>query len=159
LVIAGDGPLRQSLQALIPAEFTPRISWTGFIDDQATLSAIYRLSDILVLPSDYEPWALVINEAAAANLAIVSSSVVGAAAELVQDGVNGRLFPKGDLAKLSQCLLEVTDPRRIEKLKSASRQVLQQWRIRGDPVHGLRQALQSAGTIQNLNDLPNRQPE
>jgi len=150
LVIAGDGPLRQTLHDRVPGELSARIIWTGFIDDQATLSAIYRLSDILVLPSDYEPWALVINEAAAANLAIISSSVVGAAAELVQDGENGRLFPKGDLTRLTECLLHVSDPSRIEGMKAASAGVLAQWRIRGDPVQGLRAALHSTGIAQNL---------
>ena len=150
LLIVGDGPLRQTLQARLPGTLTARVIWTGFIDDQATLSAIYRLSDVLVLPSDFEPWALVINEAAAANLAIVSSSVVGAAAELVQDGVNGRVFPRGDLAKLTECLLDVTDPSRIENMKAASASVLAQWRNRGDPVQGLREAMRYAGIIGKL---------
>jgi glycosyltransferase involved in cell wall biosynthesis len=141
LVLIGDGPLRQSLQAKVPAELTGRFIWTGFMDDQATISAIYRASDVLVLPSDYEPWALVINEAAAAGLAIVSSSVVGAAAELVQDGVNGRLFPRGDLAKLTESLLDVTEAGKIDKLKAGSKSILELWRKRGDPVQGLREAM------------------
>jgi glycosyltransferase involved in cell wall biosynthesis len=143
LVMIGDGPLRQSLQAKVPAELNGRFIWTGFMDDQVTISAIYRASDVLVLPSDYEPWALVINEAAAAGLAIVSSSVVGAAAELVQDGVNGRLFPRGDLAKLTECLLDVTEAGKIDKLKVGSKSVLELWRNRGDPVRGLRDAMEA----------------
>src|SRR5262249_22179763 len=84
LVIVGDGPLREQLKARVTRQQS-RIIWAGFLDDQATVSALYRVSDVLVLPSDYEPWALVINEAAAAGLAIVASNVVGAAAELVRD--------------------------------------------------------------------------
>jgi glycosyltransferase involved in cell wall biosynthesis len=145
LVIAGDGPLRQSLSARVPVALSKRILWAGFIDDQAMLSAIYRASDVLVLPSDYEPWALVINEAAAANLAIVSSSVVGAAAELVQDRMNGRIFPSGDLTVLTECLFDVTDASRTDQMKAESAKMLQAWRARGDPVRGLQQAMQLAG--------------
>jgi glycosyltransferase involved in cell wall biosynthesis len=145
LVLIGDGPLRQALEARVPVELKSRVTWTGFIDDQTTVSAIYRTSDVLVLPSDYEPWALVINEAAAAGLAIISSAVVGAAAELVREDVNGRLFPPGDLAKLTECLLDVTDQRRVEAMKAASPAVLADWRWRGDPIQGLRLAMASVG--------------
>jgi glycosyltransferase involved in cell wall biosynthesis len=147
LVIVGDGDLRSVLEAKVPAGLRERVVWTGFLDDQATVNAIYRASDVLVLPSDYEPWALVINEAAAAGMAIVSSNVVGAAAELVRDGVNGRVFRPGDLEGLTKCLLEVTDSGRIENMKSASSGVLKEWRERGDPVEGLRKAMAAAGVI------------
>jgi glycosyltransferase involved in cell wall biosynthesis len=105
------------------------------------VSAIYRASDVLALPSDFEPWALVLNEAAAAEMAIVSSDVVGAAAELVRDGFNGRLFPPGNLAKMTDALLDVTAPETIDPMKRASAEVLQDWRNRADPVHGLKKAL------------------
>jgi glycosyltransferase involved in cell wall biosynthesis len=65
---------------------------------------------VLALPSDYEPWALVINEAAAAGLPSVSSDVVGATAELVRNGVNGRLFPVGSRRGAERCLRDVTRP-------------------------------------------------
>jgi len=147
LLLIGDGVLRQSMESSVPAELRSRVCFTGFMDDQATVSALYRLSDILVLPSDYEPWALVINEAAAAGLAIVSSNIVGAAAELVRDGVNGRVFPPGDLAAMTRCLLEITDPAKIDAAKAASATVLADWRVRGDPVNGLRLAMKKAGVL------------
>jgi glycosyltransferase involved in cell wall biosynthesis len=103
---------------------------------------------VLVHPSDYEPWALVINEAAAAGMAIVSSSVVGAAAELVRDGFNGRVFPPGDLIQLTDCLMDVTDPAWTASMKQASAEMLKQWRQERDPIDGLRAAMRSAGVIE-----------
>jgi glycosyltransferase involved in cell wall biosynthesis len=147
LILVGDGPMRAPLEAKVPADLRSRVKWLGFIDNQETVSAIYRSSDVLVLPSDYEPWALVINEAAAAGLAIVSSNVVGAAAEMVRDGVNGRLFPPGDRQKLVECLLDVTSAEKIEAMKAASPGVLEDWRRRGDPVEGLRQAIRSVSVL------------
>jgi glycosyltransferase involved in cell wall biosynthesis len=102
---------------------------------------------VLVLPSDYEPWALVINEAAAAGLAIISSSVVGAAAEILRDGVNGRSFAPGDKDALAVAMLEVTDQSTLLKMKSASPGMLADWRRRGDPVQGLREALLSVDIL------------
>jgi glycosyltransferase involved in cell wall biosynthesis len=147
LVIVGDGPLRRELEARVPVALASRVIWTGFLADSSDVSAAYRLSDVLLLPSDYEPWALVVNEATAAGLAVVSSSVVGAAHELVRPGVNGALFPPGDLAAATAALLLATDPARVDALKAASRQVLQDWRTRGDPVQGLRAALRHCGVV------------
>lgn len=147
LVVAGEGVLRKELEARVPAALKSRVVWTEFLADPADVSAIYRLCDVLMLPSDYEPWALVVNEAAAADLAIVSSSVVGAAYELVRDGVNGAVFPPGDLTAATDALLKVTDPQRTEALRAGSRGVLQDWRDRGDPVQGLRAALRHCGVL------------
>jgi glycosyltransferase involved in cell wall biosynthesis len=147
LVIIGDGVLRDELKARVPAGLQSRVIWTGFIGDQARISAIYRVSDVLICPSDYEPWAVVINEAAAAGLAIVASSVVGAAAELVKDGINGRLFPAGDLGALTACLRDVTSVGAINRLREGSSDVLADWQRRADPVEGIRRALRVAGVI------------
>lgn len=147
LVFAGNGPLRSALEALIPPELTSRVFWAGFLSDQSALSALYRGCDLLTLPSNYEPWALVINEAAAVGLAIISSDVVGAAAELVREGINGMLFPSGNLEMLVRCMMEATDAQRIDALKSGSTLVLADWRRRADPVAGLRRALTVAGVL------------
>ena len=147
LIIAGDGPLRGELASTVPGQFRDRVIWLGFLSDQREMAAVYRLSDVLVLPSDNEPWALVVNEAAAAGLAIVASDVVGAAAELVRDGVNGYVFPHGDLAALTQSLRKVTEPQHLDAMKAGSAQVLAEWRRVADPVQGLRDALRFAGVI------------
>lgn len=141
LIIIGDGPLRDSLAAAVPPALRQRVIWTGFLGEQAETSAVYRACDVLVLPSEREPWALVINEAAAAGLAIVSSSVPGAAVELVRDGVNGRIFPSGNSRALAECLLDVTSEPRLTAMKAASPLILDEWRRRADPVDGLRQVL------------------
>lgn len=141
LLLIGDGPLKSSLQKRIAEGLSDRVFWTGFLDDQETVSALYRSCDLLVLPSDYEPWALVINEAAAAGLAIIASDVVGAAAELVEPGVNGYRFKAGSLEDLTNYLLRATGERTIDGFRSASPSVLQRWCEKADPVEGVRQAM------------------
>jgi glycosyltransferase involved in cell wall biosynthesis len=147
LLVIGGGEKAQELKARVPPDLVHRVTWTGFLDDQRTVSALYRGSDVLLLPSDNEPWAVVVNEAAAAGLAIVASDVVGAAAELVRDGVNGAVFRRSDLHHLVERLLDVTSQDRIELMKSASEGVLRDWQNRADPVHGLREALRFVGVI------------
>jgi glycosyltransferase involved in cell wall biosynthesis len=144
LLLIGDGPMRAELQAKV-GDLADRITWTGFLDDQQIVSALYRNGDVLALPSDYEPWALVVNEAAAAGLAIVCSDVVGAAAELVEPGRNGERFAAGSLEGLVAALLRVTDPDRVDRYKAGSGPVLAAWREAADPVEGLRRALQHVG--------------
>jgi len=145
LVVLGDGPLKADLQGRIPAHLANRVRWLGFIDDQEVVSAIYRNCDLLVLPSDYEPWALVLNEAAAAGMAIVASDAVGAAVELVREGVNGGVFVTGNVRDLVAKLRLVTDTAQIDRLKRGSSTILADWRRSADPVEGIRQALQLPG--------------
>ncbi|HYE61854.1 MAG TPA: glycosyltransferase family 4 protein [Phycisphaerales bacterium] len=145
LVVVGSGPNMQALKDRVPEHLRGRVIFTGFIGDQAEISAIYRASHVFALASDYEPWGVVINEAAAAGLAIVSTNVVGAAYELVKEGVNGRTVNKGNLDELTAALLEATDDRNLDRYRAASREVLADWRRTADPVDGMRLALAAAG--------------
>lgn len=146
LLIAGDGVLRDSLKARVPQAVRDRVHWLGFLDAPALRSA-YHMSEVLVLPSSYEPWALVVNEAMAAGLVVVSSNVVGAAGDLVVDGESGRTFEPGDIHELAEALLDVTQPQRLESMKQCSAQILQNWRTEADPVVALRHALHDVGVL------------
>ena len=148
LVLIGDGALRAELGAMVPERLRSRVIWTGFLDGTAATSAVYRNCDVLVLPSNYEPWALVVNEGIAAGLAVVATDVVGAAAELVRDGVNGFSVPAGDGDALTRALLDVTDPGKLDGYKAGSAGVLREWRERGDPVDGVRRLLEHFGVLE-----------
>jgi glycosyltransferase involved in cell wall biosynthesis len=74
---------------------------TGFVN-QADLAPYYHAADILVLPSDHEPWGLVVNEAMATGTLPVVSDRIGAGTDLV-DGL-GEIFPCGDIAALTEAL-------------------------------------------------------
>jgi len=143
LVMLGDGPLRPELEASPPAHLRERITWTGFLDDAADVAGIYAQCDVLLLPSDHEPWGVVVVEVAAAGLAIVASDKVGAAPELVHNGRNGAVFAAGDLPALVRAVLDVTDERRIDEAKSQSRALLREWLAQCDPVASFRAALRS----------------
>jgi glycosyltransferase involved in cell wall biosynthesis len=65
-------------------------------------------SGCLVLPSRFEPWAVVIHEAAAAGLPIVCTSACGASTRFVCDGYNGAIVSPDDPAGLAAGMLRVS---------------------------------------------------
>lgn len=140
LVVAGDGPLRRELETTVPTELRGRVRFVGFLQFEDTV-ACYHSCDVLVHPSEYEPWALVINEAVAAGLAVVATEVTGAAVELVRHRINGLLVPPGDAKQLTAALREATAPQIIDALKAQAAPMLAQWRRAADPVDGVRQAV------------------
>lgn len=146
LLIVGDGVLRDELLLRVPEALRNRVVWTGFIEGRELVSA-YHAADVLVLPSDHEPWALVIDEAMAAGCAVVASDVVGAARELVVDGTSGRIFVRGDLSSLRTALEDITHPDRIENYKTEATAALKRYRKVVDPIAEVRRALFDAGAL------------
>jgi len=145
LVILGDGELSDAWKALVPGELSSRVTWTGFVRDPEVVWALYKSCDVLVHVADHEPWGLIVNECACAGLAIVCTDVVGAGAELVRDGVNGRVVPHGNFEAVVDALMDVTDEGALRSYQSQSRDVLADWRRVADPVEGLKQAMAFAG--------------
>jgi glycosyltransferase involved in cell wall biosynthesis len=100
LLAVGTGPLLNDLRSHALSLRVPAV-FAGF-HEGAKLADYYLSSDMLVLPSDDEPWGLVINEAMAAGLGILCSDACGAADDLVREGVNGYVFRTGDESHLRQ---------------------------------------------------------
>lgn len=95
LLVAGDGSERAALEARAPAG----VRFLGSCDRER-LRELYHWADLLVFPSRYDPWGLVLNEAACAGLPTLGSDGAGAVRDLVRDGENGLLFRGGDVAAL-----------------------------------------------------------
>jgi glycosyltransferase involved in cell wall biosynthesis len=104
LVFAGDGPQRAALEAeAAKLCVTPRVKFFGFIN-QSQLPALYTSADMLVLPSIYEPFAVVVNEAMCCGCPVIVSDQVGAAHDLVSPIRPDFVFPAGDTAALARIL-------------------------------------------------------
>jgi glycosyltransferase involved in cell wall biosynthesis len=106
ILFVGDGLLAERVQASLTS-----ISGavTGFVN-QSDLPNYYHAADILVLPSEWETWGLVVNEAMAAGTLPVVSDRVGCGPDLV-NGV-GEIYPCGDIASLAAAL-----GRALERIK------------------------------------------
>ncbi|GJQ29075.1 MAG: hypothetical protein HBSAPP03_09590 [Phycisphaerae bacterium] len=145
LVILGNGPLRSELTARVPSPLASRVIFAGFQDRQEIVNAWYSQSHVLLHPATWEPWGVVLLEAAAAGLAIITTHVVGAVPEVAHDGVNAVLVRPNDRRALMHAIMTVTEPGRLEAMRAASVQVSQHFRAERDPVEGLRKALAFVG--------------
>jgi len=66
----------------------------------------------LILPSDDEPWAVVVNEAMACGTPVIASDRVGAAADMIVEKETGCCFPAGDVRALTillSCIAGASD--------------------------------------------------
>ena len=105
------------------------------------LPAFYAAAGAFIHSALSEPWGLVINEAMASGLPILSSNNVGAAEELVIDGETGYLFDPTDLQAISaamQRIADMPDDRRQQMGESARALVEKK-----APLHGFGNGLKA----------------
>ena len=91
LFITGGGIQEKEIKK-IANELNIKIIITGFINNQKELFKHYFLADAFILPSIYEPWGLVVNEAMYAGMLIIVSNICGCSLDLVKDDKNGYLI-------------------------------------------------------------------
>ena len=140
LLFVGDGDQRQFLEERAGAKQWSSIKFLGF-KNQTELPRYHNLCDVLVLPSVFEPWGLVINEVMNAGRAVVVSDRVGCGPDLVKQGENGYVFKTGDIDGLRWALHDlVSNPAKCRAFGEKSLKIIEKWGIEAD-VAGLNQAL------------------
>ena len=107
--------------------FLERIQFTGW-QSPAEMALRYAAADILVVPSRYEPFGMVILEGMLYGLAIVAADV-GGPAEILEHGRTGLLFPPRDVEALGSALQRLLkNPEERKKLgQAAAREVRSKW--------------------------------
>jgi glycosyltransferase involved in cell wall biosynthesis len=104
LVYAGDGMMRGQLEAeAAELQVRERVRFLGFVN-QSALPAVYRSSDVMVLPSEYEPFGLVVNEAMLCGCPVIVSDRVGARFDLIRENETGFVYPACDVEALTTVL-------------------------------------------------------
>jgi len=112
----------------------------GFVN-QTAIPLFYDLCDVFVLPSENEPWGLVVNEVMNAGKAVIVSDQVGAGPDLVEDGKNGFIVPVGNPAMLADRLKMLTgNLEQCRVMGEASRRLISGWNFNAD-YRGLMNAL------------------
>jgi glycosyltransferase involved in cell wall biosynthesis len=92
------------------------------------MAPYYSMADVFVLPSSFEPWGLVVNEALCFGLPVIASDKVGACGDLVQNGVNGFVYPAGDITALGERLQDLlANADRRSTMGIASRTLISHW--------------------------------
>ncbi len=123
VLVVGDGPERGRLEALA-RDLGVRATFTGDRPLEGVLEA-YVAADVFALLSSYEPWGVVVNEAAACGLPLVLSERVGAARDLLGDGESGVLVPVEDVDAAADALARLaSDPVLRESMGARSRELV-----------------------------------
>jgi glycosyltransferase involved in cell wall biosynthesis len=101
LRVAGTGPLRNLVEGV------PGVEYHGFVQPDA-LPALFADAGCFVLSSRFEPWGVVIHEAAASRLPIICTSACGASDHLVRNGYNGFVVKPGDAGALAAAMSKIS---------------------------------------------------
>jgi glycosyltransferase involved in cell wall biosynthesis len=117
--IAGDGPLRDSLEETACAyQLDGRVRFLGHRDD---VSQLLAAADVVVLPSSYEGLPNVVLEAMRFRKPVVATAAPGTT-EVVSDGETGLLVPIGNPTLLARAIRDVVrDPALASRLGDAGR--------------------------------------
>jgi glycosyltransferase involved in cell wall biosynthesis len=140
LLIVGDGEERAALERQAAATGFSSIRFCGF-RNQSEMPRFFDLATVFVLPSRHEPWGLIVNEVMNAARPVIVSDDVGCAPDLVEDSVNGYIYPVGDVAALEHALHRVLDtPGVAQAMGQSALQRIQNWSFTED-IQALRHAL------------------
>jgi glycosyltransferase involved in cell wall biosynthesis len=121
IVLVGDDPYDSAPEYAAQVRGAADVEHIPWVPDGA---AVMRHLDVLVAPSRQEPFGTVLAEAMAAGTPVVATRV-GGLAEVVADGVTGRLVEPGDPAELAAAVLAVLADR--ERMGAAARTHAQQF--------------------------------
>jgi len=125
LLLVGRRAELDQILAAVSVEAKNRISYEGFFDPKR-LSGIYSQAHVFVLPSRYDGWGVVVNQALGAGLPVICTDAVGAGYDLVDHGVNGYRVPAGDPDRLADCMEDLIAQReRIPQFGAASRRMVE----------------------------------
>jgi sugar transferase (PEP-CTERM/EpsH1 system associated) len=124
LVLVGDGPLRADCAARLEAAGLRELAWLP--GERGDVPDVMRGLDSFVLPSLVEGVSNTILEAMASGLPVIATRV-GANADLVPDGVAGRIVPSDEVPAMAAALAAMAaDPAGARAMGRAGRQIVEQ---------------------------------
>jgi glycosyltransferase involved in cell wall biosynthesis len=128
LVFAGEGPLRAQLESEAASlGISDRVHFLGFVN-QTQLPAVYTAADVMVLSSEYEAFAVVVNEAMCCGCPVIVSDQVGAARDLVAPVAPEFVYRCGEVEALSKVLRSaLSDRSRLASFAAAASKRMASW--------------------------------
>ena len=123
VVLVGDDPYGTDREYVGQVRSSNHVEQYGWVDGAAGMMGAL---DVLVLPSHQEPFGTVLAEAMNAGTPVVATRV-GGLAEVVEDGVTGRLVAPGDPDALAAAVLDVLEHK--EEMGRAARERARRWHV------------------------------
>jgi len=106
LLLVGDGAEEGYLKRVCKERGIRNVVFAGY-KQKRELPRYYAVSDVFVFPTLGDPYGLVVDEAMAFSLPVISTSAAGEIRVRIQDGVNGYIVPPEDSAALATRMLEL----------------------------------------------------
>lgn len=119
LAIVGNGNLEKQIKE--QAKKHHRVQFFGF-KNQEDLKAFYHGADLLVVPSEFETWGLVVNEAFAAGMPALVTETCGCAGDLVIPGETGFIYTTGKMEEAALAVRNAVEGVQTwQKMREAAR--------------------------------------
>ena len=125
LILSGDGTEKETLKRLVTDKkiervcFLPPCEWHE-------VPARYALADVAVLPSLFEPFGFLVNEALVYGMPVIVSERCGSAIDLVKNGENGFTFNPNNQQDLEDKLLKIINlSDQFEKMGAKGKQMIE----------------------------------
>jgi glycosyltransferase involved in cell wall biosynthesis len=140
LLIVGDGEERAALEKRAAESGFSGIRFCGF-RNQSELPRFFDIATVFVLPSRHEPWGLIVNEVMNAGRAVIVSDDVGCQPDLITDGIEGYVFPVGNVEALTAALRRVlATPETAAQMGQRGLEHIRTWSFEQD-IQSLRRAI------------------
>jgi glycosyltransferase involved in cell wall biosynthesis len=138
ITIIGEGRARASLERLRDdLQLVERVDFIGHVEDVETWLA---RAGLVVQPSRFEGFPNVVLESMGMGAAVISAECPSGPAELIDNGVNGRLVPVENVAELARVMAELmSDPDLRARLGREAMKVRD--RFRQEPIMAKWEAL------------------
>jgi glycosyltransferase involved in cell wall biosynthesis len=121
LLLVGDGRDEELLRRRVRDLNLNRVVFTGF-RCAADLPGIYAAGDVFIFPTTGDPYGLVLDEAMACGLPLISSSSAGELYLRIDPGSNGLIVPPSDAVALAEAMRTLAlDPALRVRMGAASR--------------------------------------
>ena len=152
LLVVGKGNSGPYLHLAKALGIMDRMVFAGITDE---VEAYYLAGDIFAMPSRMDTFGLAVLEAMAAGLPVVISPTVGAA-DLVADGISGRILPENPSPRdMAAALIRLMDPEVRRSMGTAARNIAKNhdWDRVADTLAGIYDALIAAKIAAGPNPL------
>jgi glycosyltransferase involved in cell wall biosynthesis len=113
-VFAGNGPLWDKINEQVKRYKLDRVIMPGLISREE-IGRLFASSDLLLLPSTYESYGVVIQEAMMFGCSCIVSDVVGSGHDLLKNNQVGKIFSTGDMVAFENAIAEMIEVIRTDR--------------------------------------------